>query len=1340
MRRWLMLTGVMWATAAMAQQDRQERILVVPVEKAVMIDGDLKDWDLSGAIDTALDARLRPLFTVQIALMYDAEALYIGAHFADDTPMLNRHDPRVEAANGWAGDCLQIHLCSDADQPYPLPVKIEADTVCDLILWNYTDRKEPVLFTAINWGKSSRLYTGADSGLAFREDADGKGYVLEARVPWSRLNAPRLPKAGDRIAFLAKPFWGDATGTKHAAFFTDVICRAGFAASDSGMWGRAEFLEKGNLAASAKPKTAAELKLPVKTTLTLPDKKATTVSAAIYNASNVMVRTLLAGATAEPMDQPLYGARIVKRDGANVDVAWDGCDDLGKPLPAGDYSVKLLTSRGIGQKWVASVHNAGNPPWFTDDDTGSWGGDHAPPIGVAADGERVYLLWAMSECGPAMIACRPDGQKLWGARSFSMEAGWGFQAVAADGEYVYVLQDGYKYDQLNWQDMSQPRTCVPAIVRFEAATGKPANFPFGKRCLMVGDWSEQLLPPFGFRFVAFNEDSGSFPMEGAPYRRLWEKLETHDFGPHELGRNALGLAVHGNTAYVTKYLENKVQAFDIETGNLVRDWNVERPVGLAASADGTLYATAGKGIVRLLENGAVATVVKEALVAPWGLAVGKDGLLYASDCGDAMQVRVFNRQGECVRTIGKKGGRPWIGKYDENGMLEPAGLGFGPDGTLWVTEYDLSPLRISTWQPRKGTFVKEYFGPGSYAVTSSVDDERPHLVCVHNTIFDVNYRTGTTKPLGTFQRNVRGRQFKPHSFRYQFRHVQGRTYACSMDIGGSVVFLVKDEDGVPVAEPVAAWGVLDHLQYNNLTSADIPAKARKECWPDRGKIMYQWHDLNGDRMIQDDEWTFTRVDQTKVKAAWRNYWGNWPDEKLGFWTVSYNNQIVTFSVKEWRGDVPIYASFSEVEPRFSLGDAGCDMLIQDEEALYFTRAGSVFSDKMRKGAQEKRRLNGEIVWSYARAYAGLNAPLPVLGDMPCAALRNVARTASGLGLLFYNAYYGQYFLLDTDGLYVGALCKDSRTGPNCGPDTILMENFNGHFIRNNDNGKYYAFGGDTDARIWEVTGIDTLKKGTMPLTIRPEDASDSAALLRQGYAGQGGQPPLRVGKAVPGGFDKLTESLKAGDIVTWDAGAGRSAKVALAHDGTNLYALYKVADTSPMANAGKEWETLFKSGDTCEIMIAADPQADPQREQPVAGDMRVLFSAMEGQPVAVMYEAVARPGEEKAARSFNSPARGFHFDRVVQLTNAVVRVDRTAEGYVLVATVPLKDLGLVATAGLKTKGDVGVLFSNDGGTVTARRTYYFNQNTSITGDLPSEAQLQPADWGTVEVDPGEGGE
>ncbi|MDD5704939.1 MAG: sugar-binding protein [Kiritimatiellae bacterium] len=1345
MRPWMaaVLAGLTGVTVVMGQQERRDRVQVVPRVNEVTVDGDLKDWDLSAAIDTALDEKLRPLFTVQIALMYDAEALYIGAHFADDTPMLNRHDPSVEAANGWAGDCLQIHLCSDADQPYPLPVKIEADTVCDLILWNYTDRREPVLFTTINWGKFSRLYTGADSGLAFRTDQDQKGYTLEARIPWSRLNAPRAPQAGEKIAFLLKPFWGDATGTKHASFFADVVREGGFAYANSAMWGRAEFLEKGNLTASAKPKTATERRLPVRTALRLPDKKATTVSAAIYSRSNVMVRTLLAGATAEPMDQAFHGARIVKRAGAKVHVAWDGCDDAGKPLPAGEYSLKVLTSRGIGQKWVASVHNAGNPPWYTDDGTGSWGGDHAPPVAAAADEDRVYLAWAASECGPAVIACRPDGQKLWGAKSVSMDVGFGFYALAADGQYVYLLQDGYLYGQ--GPLMGEVKTNYPAIIRWDAATGKPVNFPFGKRCLMVGEWPDSLQrPDFTLKNVGWNHDYAAGAIENTHFKRPWEKHQTHDYGPQEFGRNALGLAVHISTAYVTKYLENKAVAFEMQSGKLVREWSLPSPVGLAAATNGTIYAVSGKSIVKLMPDGTVAPVVKDSLSSPWGLAVGKDGLLYVSDCGDQMQVKVFDLQGQLVRTIGKKGGRAWVGGFDRNGLLEPAGLAIDRDNKLWVCEYDWSPLRISTWAAKDGKFLKEYFGPGTYSVRASVNPERPNLVLAHNTWFDVNFATGTVKPVGTFHRTIEGLQFRAIVDKYMFHRVKGRTYACSVDLGGAVVFLVKEVGGVPVGEPVAAWGTLPLLQFNGIRAEDLPAEAREKYWPTRNKqTMFQWHDLNGDRLIQDDEWTFSIVADSRLKAHCGFYWGNWSDDSLTFWTRSYDpeNQVVAWRVKEWKGDVPIYTPYADLEPTFKLGARDLQAAIPDKDGVYINR-DDVFGSQVKRGSVEKRDMQGELLWSYARSYSGLNAPLPSAGDMPCAGLRTMARTPDGLSLLFFNAYYGQYFLMEGDGLYVGALCKDSRTGPKCGPDTILMENFNGHFFRNKDDGKYYAIGGDTDARIWEVTGIDTLKKGTMPLTIRPEDAASSAAALRKDNAGKTGPADIRVRK-VPSGFraeDPAAWDLT--DTVAWDAGAGRTAKAALAHDGANLYAIYQVADTSPMANGGKEWETLFKCGDTCEIMLAANPGADATRSEPAAGDMRLLFSVMEDQPIAVMYEAVARPGEEKAPRAFNSASRGFPFDRVVQLKNAVVKVAKAADGYVLSAVVPLKDIGFVLTAdtstglgaGLKTKGDVGVLFSNDGGTVTARRTYYFNQNTSITGDLPSEAQLQPASWGVVEVE------
>jgi hypothetical protein len=61
--------------------------------------------------------------------------------------------------------------------------------------------------------------------------------------------------------------------------------------------------------------------------------------------------------------------------------------------------------------------------------------------------------------------------------------------------------------------------------------------------------------------------------------------------------------------------------------------------------------------------------------------------------------------------------------------------------------------------------------------------------------------------------------------------------------------------------------------------------------------------------------------------------------------------------------------------------------------------------------------------------------------------------------------------------------------------------------------------------------------------------------------------------------------------------------------------------------------------------------------------------------------------------------------------------------------IDLRDL----RAGLAIRGDVGVLWGNEAGLVTERRAYLFNQGgaASVVSDTPTEAELQPAEWGTV---------
>ena len=210
----------------------------------------------------------------------------------------------------------------------------------------------------------------------------------------------------------------------------------------------------------------------------------------------------------------------------------------------------------------------------------------------------------------------------------------------------------------------------------------------------------------------------------------------------------------------------------------------------------------------------------------------------------------------------------------------------------------------------------------------------------------MDYQTGAVRPVGTFQCNTKGLQFQPDRMDYLVRHVNGRTYACSMDKAGSVLFLVTPSaDGVPIFQPVAAWGVLNHLQYHGLHSDELPAPARQQHWPNQARVMCQWHDLNGDRVIQDDEWTFTPVDKTAVRAHWRNYLGNWVDDDLTFWTMSANRKVLALKVRmEGEGadlrPVPACAAVVHAPQPVHVNDILRGVL-PDRDALYIATVTTV---------------------------------------------------------------------------------------------------------------------------------------------------------------------------------------------------------------------------------------------------------------------------------------------------------------------------------------------------------------------------------------------------------------
>jgi hypothetical protein len=738
-------------------------IQAVPVPGKVAIDGDLKDWDLSGAIETFYDESMMPSFSVK---------------------------------------------------------------------------------------------------LAFKKNADGKGYVLEGRIPWDLLNAKDgTPKAGDALALTVQPLWGSADGRQHRITFNEIVRQSGFAYQNTQSWGRAILSRTGRLPPAARPLSETKRRNPLTLKLDLPDARAKVVSAMLFEAAGKSVRTLPA-TVREESDR-----------GAALELAWDGLDDRSRPLPPGDYTVKFLTHRGTGQKFVCSLHNSGNPPWKTDDGTGAWGGDWDDPLAAAFDGERVYLGWGFCEGGSTEMAVDPklakDGtvRKFWGAGLGGTDVLWGLTALAVNDDYVFLARDGAFREKI-------PETIRAGVSIVSRKDGSPANFPFGdkggSRWLILSEYPAKRVPP---------------------ERPLFELRKTNAFGPVHQDLDLIAIAVSGDIVYELKP------------------------------------------------------------IASWT----KDGIpVYP----DATAVR------------------PLFMTRDHN-------------------IYDVMP-----------------------------DDE--------------------TK----------------------------RIYAFYQEGGDST------------------------------KRGDYAALV---CYDYEGNVL----------------WEYSLV---------------WPCFALDspFWKPGYL--------------------------------VGADVFM-----------GSV-------------KLDG------------------------------------GAKLLMTNGYYGDYHCLTTDGLWVAHFCKDNRLGSPADADTNYIENFTGHFYRNKDNGRFYLVGGDTDARLWEITGLETIRTAQAKVTIGPAESALAAGAAKMRSTGA-----ARVSELVLRKAGSITVDGQLGDwpmdkACALDAGGGRTAKIALAYDEQNLYAAFEVADASPMRNQGGDASLLFKTGDACDVMLAADPAADPQRKGPAPGDLRLLFSVMQDKPLCVLYEAKGRAG------------------------------------------------------------------------------------------------------------------
>ncbi|MGE0481593.1 MAG: NHL repeat-containing protein, partial [Phycisphaerae bacterium] len=138
---------------------------------------------------------------------------------------------------------------------------------------------------------------------------------------------------------------------------------------------------------------------------------------------------------------------------------------------------------------------------------------------------------------------------------------------------------------------------------------------------------------------------------------------------------------------------------------------LREPTDLAVADDGSHVWVVDAGHRRLLcfdANGALAATAPAgatdaaALVDPFGVTIGADGVIYVSDAG-ADCIRVFSRDGADLRRWGRRG-------LDAGEFFKPAGLAFDRSGRLFVVDW--GNHRLQSFTP-EGEFVG-MFGARQY--------------------------------------------------------------------------------------------------------------------------------------------------------------------------------------------------------------------------------------------------------------------------------------------------------------------------------------------------------------------------------------------------------------------------------------------------------------------------------------------------------------------------------------------------------------------------------------------------------------------------------------------------
>jgi hypothetical protein len=874
----------------------------------------------------------------------------------------------------------------------------------------------------------------------------------------------------------------------------------------------------------------------------------------------------------------------------------------------------------------------------------------------------------------------------------------------------------------------------------------------------------------------------AFPRPTLPKDARWQDVD--------LG----GLAVHNGLLVYSDKLTAKLYLYDATNINVQTQAKSLGQIDLA-NAGGMMFDANGKLLILVanelhrytLDTANCKITNKEILISndldhPRQITTDAKGNLYISNQGESHCIKVFAADSyRLIKTIGHPG-QPTSGKYDEHHMNNPDGIAIDARDQLWVTEDFKAPKRVSVWS-LDGKLINAFYGPPGYGGGGMIDPKDPSRFYLSQEAGGMEFKINTTTGKAKLDRIYWLASESPWYFPkwhgpQTVTYAQGHRYVTTNYSGpttGQALASIWRDDQQRIT-PVACVGSLNNWKFieeqgwlDQLPEYQIKGDARtiqRERSKLKSSSLVCWSDRNHDQQIQQDEI------QVRSFAD---------DPNINTFLTTHVQSDLSLLITHRNGVVELKPTQvdSDGMPHYDL--ANVTELVSDIKHQPTSGGGQAFTDSngmlIFTGGPMLGYKDGKLVWQYHSRWPGLHPghaspaqpsyPGELLATTRILGPTVTPRNSDAGELWAINSDKGVIYLLTTDGLfvdYLGAYPRDGRQWDmpehNRGMDLTNINQISEHFfptINQLPNGNIMLVAGKSHSSLVKVTGLESIKRlPKQSLTITPKDvlavqdymiacdrAQKSTSESDIMTISKTDKPKTIDGKindwADPQWVLIDAETFKEGD---WGARYKEpSITAALAVDQSNLYIALLSRRNNLLENNGSDLQTLFKTGGGIDLKLATQAVEAKRKNEPTVGDLRLLITENDGKPKAACYRYIV-PGTQSPI-AFTSPVRHITIDKIDDVSSqiklassrlvrpAFTKPEKKVVFDVTEIAIPLSVLGWNPQQLPRTTGDIGVLIGQSGATV--ERVYWHNKAAGIIADIPSEAMIMPAYWGTIEV-------